>query len=287
MSVDVVIFIAHEKSSDSDDCMSAYIDSFALNGHKPDILVIVAGDDVAKRNRFKEALMTSHRKHGLNVLFSSRREHGRYLSKVQSPSLRYAISGDAPGALVNMGVLATVGRSALFIDVDTRFEVSSPVVASSPPIIRKYDLIGKMSANGSAFSRSGTWGDHCSDTGGCFYKSRDCDIPPFIPDSGWAQGIPWLLFSRYAECATSDIPVAVRKMGAPISLKSEYIPLISPVVNSVGPGGMSKAAEDLALHSDDFGPEITKYVDLLSSWGEVISHAESLHEQGVRIGYKP
>jgi hypothetical protein len=268
--------------------MCAYIDGLVMHGHRPDILVITSSEDVAKRNRIKAALIDSHRKHKLDVLFSSKREHEKYLSKVDSPSLRYAVSGDSPGALVNMGMLATIGRSALFIDADTRFEMSTPAIADAPPIYRKYDLIGKMSANGAAFSRSGTWGASCSDTGGCFYKSGDCDPPPFIPDAGWAQGIPWFLLSKYAPgCTTSDIPLAVRQMGIPSGLGSKYIPLVSPVINSVGPGGMSKAAEDLALHSDEFGPEINKYIDLLSSWGETISHAESLHEQGVRIGYKP
>jgi len=227
----------------------------------------------------------------LNVSFLSRREHARYLNWVHFDPFRYAIGGDGlmgVGALVNIGLLATEGRAALFIDADTRFEVSAPGLVLNPPIVRKFDLIGEMSSGGP--SRMGTWGMSSTTQGGCFYKSRNCSIPPFIPDAGWAQGVPWFLMSR---CIPSelpaDLPWAVKKLSPPVGLSSSYVPLLDLIHGLVDPGSMAKAAEKLTAHlaEFDFNDKLVKYVNLLSYWDEVIDRSATLFERGVKLGYKP
>jgi len=289
MSVDVVVFVVHGQSLDLDDCINPYVDNFILNGHKPELLVLDSTAIPAEANAAKESLSRVCRKYKLDGLFASAREHKRYLRDTDLSALEYAVGDGTPGvgAMVNMGLLATSGKSALFIDADTRFEVSSSSSLLNPPIVRKFNLIDKMP---SETSRMGTWGSSCTTQGGCFYRGRHSSLPPFIPDSGWLQGVPWFLMSR---CSPSSLPVdlpwAIRKLSPSIGLSSSYTPLFDLIHGLVEPGSLAQAAEKLTDHLSefDFNDKLVKYVNLLSSWGEVVDRSATLFERGVKLGYKP
>jgi hypothetical protein len=296
MSVDVVVFVVHGQSSCFGDCIDPYVDSFILNGHRPELMVIDSTDVPAERNAAKESLSRLHRKYRLKVSYSSKREHEKYLASADMPLLRHAVGGGTPevGALVNMGLLATGGRSALFIDADTRFEMSSPRLVGDeealPPIVRRFNLIGEMS--GESVSRVGTWGRSCTTSNGCFYKSGACNVPPFIPSLGWGQGIQWLLMKSCApDSLPTDLPLAVRKLSTLDGLCSEFFPLLDMIIDQVGPGGITDAGAKLEEYLDEseseFDPDLISYVNLLSSWDECMDYAQDLHGRGVKIAYKP
>jgi len=292
MSVDVVVFVVHGQSSCLDDCMFPYVDSFILNGYRPEILVLDSTGAPAERNAAKESLSRLCRKYKLDGSYASAREHERYLRKVDLPALAYAVGSPRVGGLINMGLLATAGKSALFINADTRFEVSSPKLVSDgdlpPPIVRKFDLIGKLS--GGAVSRVGTWGASCTTSNGCFYRSVACNVPPFIPSAGWGQVVPWFLMKNCG-ALPADLPWAVREMSTPDGLEFKYAPLLDMIGSRVGPGGVADAGATLRAYLEEskveFSPDLISYVNLLSSWSECMDYARSLHEQGVKIAYKP
>jgi len=294
MGIDVVVFVVHGQSSCFDDCITPYVDSFILNGHRPEILVLDSTDVAVESNASKDSLSRVCRKYKLNGAFASGREHKRYLRKVDCQNLGYAIGNGSPkvGGLVNMGLLATSSRSALFIDSDTRFEMASSMLITEsdpkPPIVRKFDLIGKMSTGG--VSRTGTWGVSPSSGNGCFYKSRRCNIPPFIPSHGWGQGVPWFLMRTCdPNSLPLDIPLSVHGMGPVGSLDSLHTPILDLIHGLVGQGSLGAAGDKLLSHLSEleFSEELTKYASLLSSWDECVDHARSLSEQGVKIAYKP
>lgn len=298
MGVDVVVFVVHGQSSSLSDCMDPYIHGLISHGHRPEVLVIDSSEDPADRNMSKESLLKIHREHRLVVSFSSRREQERYLSKLDDGPLRYALGGDSigTGALLNMGILSTMGRSALFVDADTRFEVSGcRVVAEGdlyPPIIRKFNLALNMASRSKSVARMGLWGVSSSASGGCFYRNKECVIPPFIPSESWDQGVPWFLMSRYSPpCAPVSLPWAVRKLSAVKGLPMAYVPLMNMIYDVVGEGSLSGAAGDLAEYLSDsdqvYSDGLLKYIELLVSWDETMGHVDYLCEQGVKIGYKP
>lgn len=289
--MDVVVFLVHGQSDSVSDCIDPYVDSFVSHDHRPEIMVIDSTDFPHEWNASKESLSRIYRKHKLKVSFSSRREHARYLNWIDSSAFRYAIDGDSSagiGAMINMGLLATHGRSAVFIDADTRFEVSSPRASAVAPVIRRFDLIGEMSSGGP--SRMGTWGASCTARGGCFYKSKNCNIPPFIPDAGWAQGVPWFLMSRCLPLGLPiDLPWGVKKLTATEALSSSYTPLLDLIHDLVSPGSLVQAADRLTAHlsESEFDDKLVKYVNLLSSWNEVVDRSAILFERGIKFGYKP
>lgn len=294
MAVDVIVFIVHGQSSCLSDCIGPYVDSFVLNGHIPEVIVLDSTGNPAEANAAKESLARVNRRHKLSVSFASAREHERYLRKVDFQALEYAIGAGSPevGAMINMGLLATAGRSALFIDADTRFEMAAPRLVSDktpPPIIRKFDLIGRLSS-GAGVLRTGTWGMSCTESNGCFYKSSQCDVPPFIPSHGWGQGIPWLLMKHCVpNSPPTHIPLAVRKMSGSDSLGMTYVPLLDLIHGLVDAGSVDGAGGKLLSHFSEFNfsEELVSYANLLASWSECMDYARSMDGQGVKIAYKP
>ena len=163
MEIEVVVFVVHGQSSSLSDCMDAYADNFAGYGHRPEVCVVDSTSDPSERNASRESLARVHRRHGLNVRFSSEREVEKFLSHGGPESLRYAMTGDwrigfGREAVLNRGLLIAHGRPALFIDADMRCAMagspgSSPCLRSRSGVkAYRYDPYQYEVATGCIFA---------------------------------------------------------------------------------------------------------------------------------------
>lgn len=129
MEIEVVVFVVHGQSLTLSDCMDPFVDNFCIHGWRPEILVVDSASGPVQRNVLKGYLSSVHRRYGLDVWYSSERETDAFLDRANSEHLRYALKGDPSTgvrveAVLNRGLLAVAGRSALFIDACTDFAIA-------------------------------------------------------------------------------------------------------------------------------------------------------------------